>query len=167
MRCAILASGPSMSQEVADRVHGGGYGLVVAVSDTFRLAPWADAMAAQDATWWRRHPDALQFAGRKFSANRIAGVEQLPQVNINRSSGVLALEAAVLMGATDIRLFGFDMHGTHYFGPHPEGLNNTTEERFEVFQKQFALWRDAHRNVVVMNCTSGSHLRAFPKTSDN
>lgn len=151
-----------MSQEVADRVHGGGYGLVVAVSDTFRLAPWADALAAQDAAWWRKHPDAFQFAGRKFSANRIAGVEQLPQVNTNRSSGVLALEAAVLMGATDIDLFGFDMHGSHYFGPHPEGLNNTTEARFEVFQNQFAIWRDSNENIRVVNCTPNSKLRAFP-----
>lgn len=162
MKCAVLASGPSMSDGLAQDIQSMNLGLVVVVNDTFRLAPWADALAAQDAAWWRANPDALQFAGQKFSSNRVEGVGRLSHVNTNRSSGVLALEVAVMLGATAIDLYGFDMHGDHFFGRHTKaGLKNTTEGRFQIFQNQFAIWRDTHDNVGVTNRTPGSRLQAF------
>src|SRR5262245_44079884 len=63
MRCAILATGPSMTQAVADSVAW--FDLIVVVNDAFRLALWAHALAANDHAWWRRNPDSREFAGRK------------------------------------------------------------------------------------------------------
>ena len=53
---SILATGPSMSQAVADRARE--LGSVLAVNDAFELAPWADGLVANDINWWRARPHA-------------------------------------------------------------------------------------------------------------
>jgi len=156
---AVLATGPSMSQEVADYVKG--KCRVIAVSDAYRLAPWADALCSQDGVWWEAHPEAKQFAGRRFSTHKLDWVEHiLPGVvRHGTNSGLLGMEVARLMGAKRILLLGFDMHGSHYFGPHPAGLKNTTDKRFQAMQRQFTEWKPC--GVDVINCTPGSRLRQF------
>jgi hypothetical protein len=156
-----------MSQGLADSLRGE---RCVVVNDCYQLAPWAEALCAQDHAWWKVHPDAMQFAGRKFSANRIQGVEQVHSDYVQRpsSSGVLALEVArrLLAGTADrqIDLHGFDNRGTHYFGPHPEPLRNTSEERFKVFEQQLAALGGEMKKagIRIINRTPGSALRCFP-----
>jgi hypothetical protein len=160
MQFAILATGQSMSLSVARSV---AHMPVVVVNDAFRLLPTATALAAQDIEWWRNNPDAMGFAGRKFTSNQIEGVECVAQVPNGASSGVLALDVAKVLGATRVMLLGFDMHGTHYFGPHPAPLVNTTPERFEVFQRQFTEWGRANPAIDVVNATPGSRLSCFPQ----
>ncbi len=163
MRFCILATGPSMSQALAESLKGEN---CIVVNNAFELAPWAMALCAQDHNWWRVHPEAHQFAGRKFTANRIAGVETIACEYVQRqsSSGVLALEVAHMLGATEIHLHGFDNHGTHYFGKHPAPLNTTTPGRYEVFQQQFAdIGKFLEKQgIKVVNKTPGSALRTFP-----
>lgn len=158
---AILATGPSMSQAIADVVQS--RCSVVAVSDAFRLAPWADALVSQDQAWWKKYPEAKQFAGRKFSCREVAGVEKLPPGGVCRTdanSGLIACQVAVNLGATRILMLGFDMAGAHYFGPHPAGLKNTPPDRYKVFLKMFEAFNPA--GVEVLNCTPGSRLTRFP-----
>lgn len=163
MRFHILATGPSMSQELADSLRSEN---CVVVNNAFELAPWAMALCAQDHSWWRVHPHAHKFAGRKFTANRITDVERVTSDYVGRdsSSGVLSLEVARLLGATEIHLHGFDNHGAHYFGKHKAPLNQTTPGRYEVFQQQFAAIGKflAKEGITVVNKTPGSALRAFP-----
>ena len=66
----------------------------------------------------------------------IPGVERVERSFTNWNSGVLALQVCAQMGATHVRLYGFDMHGTHFFGPYQNGLGNTTESRRKVHLKQ-------------------------------
>lgn len=157
---AVLATGPSMSQEVADYVHGKCRAVVV--NDAFRLAPWADALVCADRGWFERHRDALEFAGRKFSGTPVQHVEQLchtQEFGAGTNSGMQGMRVARdVFGATRILLLGFDMGGSHYFGRHPEPLKNTTIDRFAVFLKQFERWRGG---CEVINCTSGSALTKF------
>ena len=162
MQWILLAPGPSMSQALADSVRGH---RVIAINNCFELAPWADALAANDLSWWRKHPEAKQFAGAKYSANRIGdGVEQVrsPLVTSCSNSGVLALEVAKRQGATRILLLGFDMHGTHYFGKYTNGCTNTQPRRRLVHQQQFSRWARANKGIEVLNCTEGSALKGFP-----
>lgn len=160
MDVVLLAPGPSMSQELADSFRGQCVGVV---GNCFELAPWADFMAAQDRKWWDAHPQAKEFVGRKFSANEIPGVERVKGALPNWNSGVLALYAAVhVMGATRIRLHGFDMHGSHYFGPYTNGLGNTKPERRLVHHNQYRAWAMKHAHIEVLNCTPGSALDCFP-----
>lgn len=161
---AVLATGPSMSQAVADRVRD--RCSVVAVSDSYRLAPWADALAATDAAWWRAHPKALQFEGRRFgilqSFQNVHGVESL-NIDTSTNSGLLAVMVAVKLGAKRVLLCGLDMHspGDHFFGKHPAPLKPTRPERMEIFKRQFAAYRP--RGVEIINCTPGSALQCYPK----
>lgn len=157
----VLATGPSMSQAVVDSVRA--KCNVVAVSDAYKLAPWADALVSCDGAWWRAHPDALQFAGLKFGLmpdySSVKGVEKF-EAPSGINSGLLGVLVAAKMGAKKILLCGFDMHGTHYFGPHPAPLKNTKPERFEAFKRQFVHYRP--RGVEIVNCTPGSGLKTFP-----
>lgn len=50
-----LASGPSLTQEVVDKVRG--KGRVIAVNSTVYLAPWADALFFTDSGWFERGRD--------------------------------------------------------------------------------------------------------------
>lgn len=156
---AVLATGPSMSQAVAYQVHG--RCSVVAVSDAYRLAPWADTLASNDSAWWRAHPEALQFKGKKFCSVAFEGTERLKPAwpfHTSCNSGLFGMRVAAELGASRILLMGFDMHGSHFFGRHKKPLKNTTPERFQIFMRQFRQWRGCE----VINCTPGSALTQFP-----
>lgn len=162
---AVLATGPSLTADQVEAVRG--RCGVVAVSDAYRMAPWANALVSQDLSWWRHHKDAVGFAGRKFSGavrEPIAGVEMVEVngcITTGTNSGLLACHVAVSkLGATRLLLLGLDLHGTHFFGKHPEPLKNTRPERFEVMRRQFAQW--SHKGVEIINCTPGSSLTCFP-----
>lgn len=162
MLYVLLAPGPSMTQATADRVRSFRVGVI---NNCFELAPWADFLASSDAMWWEEHPQALALPMLKFSAYRLAGVEKIhchPEVRQGTNSGVLALEVAKRLRATRIALLGFDMHGTHFFGPYTNGLNNTNPERRRKHHAQYKLWAEANPSIEVINCTHGSELRCFP-----
>lgn len=163
---AVLATGPSLTSAVVDAVRD--RVKVVAVSDAYRLAPWSDALASTDFSWWRHHQDAAQFKGRKFSGmvdfQNVEGVEKLEGENAT-NSGLLGVKAAVLMGATKVLLCGFDLHspGKHFFGRHGGSLRSTTAQRMEAFKRQFERYQP--RGVEIINCTPGSALRVYPMAS--
>lgn len=159
MMFAVLCTGPSMSQAVADSVR---HLRVIAVNGTHELAPWADALVANDTSWWNKNPQAMQFAGRKFSGNRIKGVERIEHFESCMCSGVLALEVAKRMGAKKIIILGADFHGSHYFGDYANGLANTTDTRRRMHAAQFKTWKRGNPMVSVFNCTEGSKLECFP-----
>lgn len=157
---AILASGPSMSQEIADAVKGI---PAIAVSNTYELAPWAEVLVSNDRTWWVNNPKAMEFAGEKFCGLVIEapkGVEKFSGAMSGSNSALLAMQVAVSKGAKRILLFGVDLAGSHYFGDHPAPLKNPTQHRFDVFQKQFAGFRP--KDVEILNCSPESLLRAYP-----
>jgi hypothetical protein len=158
----ILATGPSMSQDIANAVKG--RGVTIAVSDAYRLAPWAEYVVSSDAQWWRKHPEAIGAIGQKFGAmpdfQAIPGVDRL-LVPTGSNSGLLALHVAVRFGAKRIVLLGFDMKGdTHFFGKHPFPLKTTSPERYEVFKRQFGQYHP--KGVEIINATPGSALQCYP-----
>lgn len=160
----VLATGPGMSQAVADQVQG--RCKVVAVSDAWRVAPWAAALASTDAAWWLANHEALEFDGPKFGAmpsfRAVPGVEIMP-VDTGTNSGLLGLMVAVKLGAKRVLLCGFNMShpGEHFFGRHQLPLKSTTAARQEVFKRQFANYRP--RGVEIINCTPNSALDAYPR----
>lgn len=157
---AILASGPSMSQEVADSVRSF---RVIAVSNTYQLAPWAEILVSNDKTWWTNNPEATKFAGQKFCGLTIEppkDVTKFPGAMSGSNSALLALQVAVSKGAKRILLLGVNLSGNHYFGNHPSPLRNPTPNRFEIFKKQFAAYQP--KGVEIFNCSPGSKLKAYP-----
>lgn len=161
---AVLATGPSMSQSIADSVRG--RCKVVAVSDSYKLAPWADALAATDYAWWRTHRDAQKFAGKKFAIfpqfHQMDGIESI-SADTSTNSGLLGMMVAVKLGATRVLLCGFDLHspGKHFFGLHPAPLTSTPPARMEVFKYQFSRYHPP--GIEIINCTPGSSLRCYPR----
>lgn len=162
---AVLGTGPSMTVQVAQSVMG--KCKVAAVSDSWRLAPWADILVSSDAAWWDAHPEALSFPRQKYGAmpafRHIEGVERVAGGGLN--SGLLAVMVAVSLGAKKVLLLGIDLHspGQHWFGRHPLPLKSSTKNRFETFKKQFARYRPD--GVEIVNCTSGSALQCYPMQS--
>lgn len=155
MRFAVIATGQSLTDDQVEQVR---HLPTVAVSNAYEKAPWAIALVSADKKWWLHYkPD---FHGLKFSLADVPDVEKLP-LTMGSNSGLLGLEVAVKLGATSIILLGFDMHGTHYFGPHPTPMRNTIPRRFDAFKQQFA----AFKKVPVYNCTPGSALTCFPMLS--
>ena len=158
----VLATGPSMSQAVADSVRG--RCIVIAVSNAYKLAPWADALVSNDAKWWRHHKDAMKFAGRKFSGARVPHIEWIKPAaghGSDSNSGLQALRVARdVFHADKVLLIGCDMHGSHFFGLHPPPLKNTTMTRRATHMKQYAKFDTKKCRVV--NCTVGSALKCFP-----
>jgi hypothetical protein len=154
----LLGPGPSASASLAERLRGRRVGVV---GNAFQLAPWAEFLAASDVQWWDMHPDAMRFQGARYTAHRKAGLQQLPGARTNWNSGVLGLAVAASLGATLVRLHGFDLHGSHFFGPYTNGLRNTAPARRQIHQLQFAQWARQNPHVRVVNCTPGSALRCF------
>lgn len=164
MDVVVIATGQSLTQAQVDHVRvcrDAGKCKAVAVSNAWELAPWADALVSNDRAWWRHHATAMGFAGRKFAGVNLKGVEYLRAGGGYPSgcnSGLQGMRVAYEhLGATRILLIGLDLHGTHYFGPHPKQLRNTTEQRFNVMRAQFAKWRGCE----VVNCSPGSALTHF------
>ena len=150
----MLGPGPSMSQALADtfREHPN----VCVVGNAFELAPWARLLVASDRSWWRRHPKAQQFEGLRYDSQSF---QTRHGTGIN--SGALALFVLASLGATHVELYGFDMHGTHFFGPYTNGCANTNEVQRQVHLQQFRDFARSHPEVTVINHTAGSRIDAF------
>lgn len=103
--CAVLASGPSMSQAVADAVRGrcrviavNNQGIATTGADGVThaaLAPWADVLLASDARWWRENQvEARKFVGLKVTVEPPGGSERLnwPEVRQLKNGGVVLFD---------------------------------------------------------------------------
>lgn len=164
-----MASGPSMSRDVAAKVHESGHPAIV-VNTTFRLAPWAWMLHAADWRWWMSHPDAIRFAGMKVTIEANAPeVKRLRNTGIDgfdpdptcirtgNNSGYQAVHSAIHTGAARILLTGFDMSGGHWHGDNVGGTRRDWIARFPVLGSAAR-----ERGIEIINCTPRSALKAFP-----
>ena len=183
---AILATGPSLSEADAWRVHAL---KVIAISDALRLPPRADVLYSSDARWWDHHQPF--FYGLKLG---LAPAPAFPGVFTLRpdtesvfsddptalatgrggdgyahynSSGYQAINLAVLLGAKRILLLGYDLRVAdgkhHFFGDHPRAFGQA--DHYASMRGAFIKLPQAlaARGVEVINCTPGSALDYFPK----
>ncbi len=183
-----LGSGPSLTQADVDAIRGAG--RVIAVNDAYRLAPWADALYACDATWWGWHPHAVDLPGLKFTLdttwetdrNDPALAALLPRLTVlrntgslgydpdpsalrtGRNSGFQAVHLAVHLGAVRIVLLGYDMAPaglrTHFFGEHPRPSPSPYEEFRRCFDSLVEPL--GLLGVEVVNCSRRTALATFP-----
>lgn len=184
MTCVCIASGPSLSDDQLEAVrdaHGRYDVRVIAVSDNYRRAPWADVIYAGDLRWWQLHGDAARATGAElwtqdWAASQL-GVNRAPgangeglgryQVNTGGNSGYQAINLAYLWGCRRILLIGYDMQATggrkHWFGDHPRQL--IQEQLFDEWLHRFKqLAVDLQgAGVTVLNCTAETALTAFPR----
>ena len=180
----LVASGPSASAVDLDLARERAH--VLAVNESWRLAPWADALYAADFRFWAAHVGVPDFDGLKIAGEERAArdwPEEVHAVKIRRgfdrivtdelgtvgwggNSGFHAVNLAVQFGARRLLLVGYDMHveaGLHWHGPHPKGFNNPNVKSVERWRRMLdAVALDlAAMGVGVINCTPGSALRAY------
>jgi len=182
-RCFVIASGPSLQKEDVEKTRG--KGRVIAVSDNYKIAPWADAMYSADEAWWDVHNGASDFSGRRFTQSEAAaerfGLEYIrveskspaeglstdPSVIYSGgNSGHQAIGLGFLLGCAEFILMGFDMGGNgHWFGPHPEGLRQP--RNFANWIDRFQAMADdaATLGVTIINCSRDTGLTCFPRMS--
>lgn len=182
----ILATGPSLNQADVDAVRG--RARVIAVNDSYRLAPWADLIYACDERWWRwqyrDHKAAIAaFAGLRFALKPVRpewGVTVLKNTGVTglelnpgglkngRNSGYQAINLAVHLGAARILLLGYDMSlgqggKVHWFGSHPNG-GRPPLTKFRLYFPSIAPPLKA-LGIEVVNCSRRSALTCFPKVA--
>lgn len=194
---AVLATGPSLTPADVEFVRG--RARVIAVNDSYRLAPWADILYAADDKWWqwqyRDHAAAIaSFTGLRFCMEPgnlkksrpaavkpewrvtvlknagVTGLELDPSAGLKngRNSGYAAINLAVQLGATRIRLLGYDMSlgrggKAHWFGSHPAG-GSPQLTKFRLYFPTIAEPLKAS-GVEVLNCSRRSALTCFPKVA--
>jgi hypothetical protein len=182
---AILASGPSLSEEQCAAVHAWRMAdlarhKVIAINTTFRRAPWADVVYACDWQWWEvYHKEVSDLCSGQFwtqaeESNKRFGVRliksrkgqglSLVQGTIHQgsNSGYQAIGLSHQAGSRQIYLLGYDMSGCHWHGPHPGHLKK--ENRYAdwlVYFQKLAVDCKSH-GVNVVNCTQRTSLRSFP-----
>jgi uncharacterized Rossmann fold enzyme len=82
----------------------------------------------------------------------------------------LAIKVARHLGAKRIVLLGFDGHGAHFFGPHPDEkrngftLKDTSEARRKVHMEQHRAEAEECRlsGVEIFNCSPGTVIEHYP-----
>lgn len=188
---AVLASGPSMSAEVAETVRG--KCRVIAVSNQAiaheangvkypALAPWADVLYSADSKWWLHHAkEALAFKGHKVTIRNALPIDEVMYLEYSSkipfdpspshlvsggNSGYQAVHLAAHFGVSRILMCGFDMKEVnrkkHWFGDHPQRLNTAQNYRRWIANFE-ALYRAlSERGIEVINCTHGSALAFIP-----
>jgi hypothetical protein len=141
---------------------------IVAVNDSWRLVPWADAVYATDALWWIHHNGVPEFKGQRITASpyaaKLFGIELFAPAGA--TSGVRAIQLAEYKGANPILLVGFEMHprdGVHWHQPHGGRLRNpgVAEMRIWCTDMEVHARKFERRGTRVINCTPGSALRCF------
>jgi len=124
-----LASGPSLTHQVADQVRGR---PTIVVNSSLGFAPWATALFFTDCSWYEpRRQRVAEFGGLVFSMCKLArrelpekvklirtvGDPDLPcefppagsgQVRQGRTSGHTAVSLAIAGGAARAVLLGYD-----------------------------------------------------------
>lgn len=174
----ILATGPSLTAEDVNFVRG--KARVICVNDAYTLAPWADALWASDAKWWRWHKGVPSFTGLKYCLEGTpfrdvktlqptgrTGLESSPTgVKTGENSGYAAIGLAVHLGAIRIVLLGFDMQygpkgERHFFGDHRERATRRNESYLPNYLTLVEPLKAL--KISVVNCTRRTALKCFPR----
>lgn len=183
-----LASGPSLTQAIADKIKGR---PAIVINSSAPLAPWADVLYFTDSGWYEQHRDLVaNWPGMVVSMSRTAKRELpdkvrrvkgvgdptfntpafpmlgSPYIFQGRSSGHTAISLAIGMGADTVALVGYDMRVVNgrehchadYSGP--RDLDQYARE----FVPAFIGWKNAalRANVDIVNCTPDSAITEFP-----
>jgi hypothetical protein len=191
----IIGGGPSL-RNFDPRILDGCN--VVATNEAFEMFPEADALVFADVGWWqRRHEAVLDKFGVNGGLGLIIGRGPYRQVYRQQgalciafksgldwsedrrmlggnNSGLIAINAAWLMGAKRCYLLGFDNKSlqvgkemrTNYHAKYPKVNGTRFQARYrEQFGPAFArAAKEMERcGLEVVNCTPDSALECFPK----
>lgn len=175
----IIGGGPSLAGFDFERLRG--RGIILAVNDSFRSVPFADAVVSIDTVWWGNRNHLLQsFGGEKIAIvpsscktgldvtryardNRAAVSTDPATVCTGENSGFAAVGLALMRGARLIYLLGFDMTSAGHF-------HGGYEWRCRYGAKDYPRWsalfgvlqgEAQRRGVTVINLNPASAIKCF------
>lgn len=181
-----LASGPSLTAEVCEKVRGS---RRIVVNTSCMLAPDADVLYFTDSGWyeprreivknWPGHVMAMSRTAKRELPDKVKRIQgcgdpMFPPIfrpgvafiQQGRSSGHTAVSLAISLGASKVVLLGYDMrvvdgkehHHHEYTGP------RDLDQYARDFVPGFHGWHTAALRVGVdiVNCTPGSAVTEFP-----
>ncbi len=177
----ILAGGPSLDLAQIRHVAMArleGHCRVIAVNDAVFPAWWADWLHCSDNKWWVWHRNtATKFAGIKTTQDETVpvgwGVKLLRNtgetgfdpdpscLRTGASGAYQALHCAVHAGVKRVLLLGVDMTGGHWFGLHPDGMDQGCDAMLANWPTMLPALEE--RGVEVVNCSMESRLDCFEK----
>lgn len=188
----LLGTGPSLCADDVNYVRS--KARVIAINSAVDLCPWADCLLAADFQWWRWTQGAPQFAGLKFASDATeprfwakapwgSSVQRIhcrPASNFetdptrlgcpstgHSSSGYLAINLAVHLGASRILLLGYDLmrgkQGAHFFGNYPSCVPPPLGDMLKAFRHLVDPLK--RLGIPVINCSRQTALTVFPRQS--
>ena len=133
------------------------------------MAPWADALFANDRIWLEKYMDelSLNFKGDKFTTS--TPPRGVTQVNINclNNSGMGCIALAIEGGAEKVIMLGYDCQLTdgkaHWHGDHPAGLGNAVGVK--SWPQAFWMFSEMHEGANIINASRQTALEVFPRES--
>jgi len=180
----IIAGGPSITEKNIRYVENRDVDIL-GINDAYRICNRLNYLYACDRRWWHYHYSRIgDLPKKKFSLEKVGypdviqmkddGPEGLslewPKIRHGKNSGYQAINLAILLGYNYIVLLGYDMQHTdgkvHWFGDHPEQLNNAPVERIKTW---IGFYNDMAtlipKNIKVLNATRKTALTCFKKIS--
>lgn len=180
---AIAASGPSQDGEDLDEIRG--RCPIVAINNTWELAPWAEVLYSCDRKWWDVNVAARSiFAGEKWTCDESAALLYDLRLVIGRpgcgyaptgpilhhfNSGAQAIQLAAQWGATRIVLLGFDHRNApdgrkHWHGDHASvELNMRPNWRKHIAAMHVLAAGLREHGVEVLNASRETALDCWPR----
>lgn len=184
----VLASGPSLTQDICDKIKGR---KAIVINASFRLAPWAPVWYFTDSHIYEKYREEVAaWPGEVITMSRTAkrelntrvkrikgaGDPTLPMlgdfpslgspvIRQGRSSGHTGVSLAIGLGASQVSLLGFDMRFVGGREHHHQEYTGPRDP--ELYQRDFvpgfAGWNDAalRAGVDIVNCTAGSAVTEF------
>lgn len=174
-----VAGGPSLlPDDVAfcrDRA------FVIAINQSWQLAPWADVLYAADFGWWKTNLDAASFQGVKLACKNqnsmMFGATVLKSLGYlgwsddpmavydGGHSGYQAIQVAAHFGATRIVLLGYDVKASADL--RKNWYVNPKTKPFDRWLDTYATLADAAqvRGIEIVNCSRDTALTVFPRQS--
>ena len=179
----LLGGGPSLKGFDAESLRGR---RVIAINNSWELAPWADVLYFCDEKWWRWYGEkvGIGFRGRYIVTPSLhvpdpraklikltgpTGLETDPGgLRHGSNSGFQAINLAYHFGVSRIVLLGYDMNVngmTHWHGGHPmtkagpfaKTLSDAMLPKFPSIVEPLK-----QAGVTVVNATPGSALTCWP-----
>ena len=174
-----LGSGPSLTPE--DVALTRGY-HVLAINDTYQMAPHLSVLYAAELRWWDWHQDALALSCLKFGSHTLIpkrytgvgylrhvsgnGIETDPSAVRGTHGGTQAINIARHLGAGRILMVGYDMQPgsdgrNHYFGEHPDGTHVNYVRRLKDYEDVYD--RLGREGIELVNCSRSTAIESVPR----
>ena len=148
---------------------------MIVTNTTFRMCPWAEVLFAFDPQWWREHGAEV---ARNFRGDTVTASAMPPKLDVKTfykctwfdhfgNSGAAAISLAILGGARQVVMLGYDCQKTggktHWHGDHPATLGNAVSMKYWPAKFEKLAKHAARQRVKVVNASRQTALTCFPR----